>query len=52
VHHPPIAVGIPFLDRMGLADGDELAGVLSGHRNVARVLAGHVHCRHSPETTR
>jgi 3',5'-cyclic-AMP phosphodiesterase len=43
LHHPPIAVGIPLLDGMRLDNDEELAGVLSRHGNVARVLAGHVH---------
>jgi 3',5'-cyclic AMP phosphodiesterase CpdA len=43
LHHPPIALGIPFLDGMRLDNGEELAAVLARHGNVARVLAGHVH---------
>ncbi|MFG3257465.1 phosphodiesterase [Streptomyces sp. NPDC048172] len=43
LHHPPLPVGIPFLDRMGLENGEELAGLLAQHGNVVRVLAGHVH---------
>lgn len=43
LHHPPIEVGIPLLDGMRLENGEELAGVLARHGNVARVLAGHVH---------
>jgi 3',5'-cyclic AMP phosphodiesterase CpdA len=42
LHHPPIAVGIPFLDRQRLTDGEELREVVERH-TVTRVLAGHVH---------
>lgn len=43
LHHPPIDLGIPFLDRMRLDDGAELADVLARHRTTTRILAGHVH---------
>ena len=43
LHHPPMPVGIRFLDAMRLLDGDALREVVSGHGNVARIMAGHVH---------
>ncbi len=43
LHHPPMALGIVFLDGMRLDDGEELAAVIVRHRHVARVLAGHDH---------
>jgi len=45
MHHPPLAVGIPAWDAIGLpaADRQALGEVLNHHSQVHRVVAGHVH---------
>ena len=44
VHHPPLAVGMPVMDGIGLVEGaEELARLLLGHGRVRHLLMGHVH---------
>ena len=45
MHHPPLATGVPAWDELGLPVADRLAlgEVLERHRQVRRVVAGHVH---------
>lgn len=45
MHHPPLITAVPSFDEIGLAPESraELAEVLAGHPQVARVIAGHVH---------
>lgn len=50
LHHPPVAVGTPAMDAIGLADRDELFAVLARHANVRALLWGH--CHHAFEARR
>jgi 3',5'-cyclic AMP phosphodiesterase CpdA len=45
MHHPPIDVGIPALDEIGLPEADcrALADLLARSPHVRRVVAGHMH---------
>jgi 3',5'-cyclic AMP phosphodiesterase CpdA len=42
-HHPPVELGIPFVDGIMLTAPERLADVLAQHDNVAAVLCGHAH---------
>jgi Icc protein len=43
LHHPPIAVESPWIDRIGLLDAGALETVLARHPRVRAVVTGHVH---------
>jgi Icc protein len=43
VHHPPVPVGSPGLDGIGLRDGDALLRLCARHTQIAAVVFGHVH---------
>lgn len=43
MHHPPVVTGIAHMDRSKLRDSDAFAEVVSGHPQIQRILAGHVH---------
>ncbi len=45
LHHPPFRTGDPTMDRVGLADPQGLAAVIGRHRQVRRIICGHVHRR-------
>ncbi len=44
LHHPPLPVGIPFMDGIGLRNADALWEVLAPHRaRVRHIFHGHLH---------
>lgn len=44
LHHPPFATRIGHMDDIGLRHGGEaLAAIVRGHRQVERVISGHLH---------
>jgi 3',5'-cyclic AMP phosphodiesterase CpdA len=45
MHHPPLLTGVPAWDEIGLADASRLSlgEVIDRHRQVRRIVAGHVH---------
>jgi len=43
MHQPPFDTGIPYMDLYSCREGERLAQVLGRHRQVERVVCGHVH---------
>jgi len=43
MHQPPFDTGVPYLDLYSCRDGARLAEVVSRHRQVERIVCGHVH---------
>jgi Icc protein len=43
MHHPPVTLGIPFVDGIRQEGGHRLQDVLRRHRQVVAVLCGHAH---------
>jgi 3',5'-cyclic-AMP phosphodiesterase len=45
MHHPPLVIGVPAWDEIGLAAADRraLAEVIERHQQVRRLLCGHFH---------
>jgi 3',5'-cyclic AMP phosphodiesterase CpdA len=43
MHQPPFETGVPYLDLYACRGGQRLAAVVSRHRQVERIVCGHVH---------
>lgn len=43
IHHPPVRVGCPWMDRIGLEDAADLSAVVTAAPQVRLVCCGHVH---------
>ena len=43
MHHPPLDIGIPSLDRIGLVDKQGFAEAISGAAGIRHIFFGHVH---------
>ncbi|WP_428663432.1 phosphodiesterase [Reyranella sp.] len=43
MHQPPFETGVPYLDLYACGEDQRLAAVVSRHRQVERIVCGHVH---------
>jgi 3',5'-cyclic AMP phosphodiesterase CpdA len=43
MHQPPFDCGVPYLDAYHCRNGERLAQVVARHRQVERIVCGHVH---------
>ncbi|MCV3207624.1 phosphodiesterase [Mesorhizobium sp. YC-39] len=43
LHHPPVELGLPILDPLGLEQPRRLVDLLERHGNVGHIFFGHVH---------
>ncbi|WP_336209257.1 metallophosphoesterase [Nonomuraea sp. LPB2021202275-12-8] len=43
MHHPPVDLGIPYVDQIKLVEPERLEAVVRRHPHVAGVLVGHAH---------
>lgn len=43
MHHPPFATGIAHMDKLGMAGKEGFAAVIARHRQVERIICGHLH---------
>lgn len=43
LHHPPLEIGIRYMDAINLRNADDLQAVLARHSNVRHIFFGHVH---------
>lgn len=43
MHHPPLDIGIPSLDRIGLVDKQGFAEAVAGASGIRHIFFGHVH---------
>lgn len=43
LHHPPVSIGSPWMDRMGLQNPADLFSIVDRHSQVRGMLWGHIH---------
>lgn len=43
MHHPPFLTGIEHMDKIGLADADAFGCVVARHRQIRKIVCGHLH---------
>jgi 3',5'-cyclic-AMP phosphodiesterase len=43
LHHPPFPTGIAHIERFAFAGAEALERVVSGHRQIVRIVSGHLH---------
>jgi len=43
LHHPPVSIGSPWMDNMGLRNPDAFFSIIDKYNHVRIVLWGHIH---------